>query len=131
MPYIDVERLFSDEQAITADAASTNSYDAIHTDGDRNFPPYVVFVVTEDFAGATATLDIDWQTDDNSSFSSATSIPLAEGVLGSTLVTGYELAVKVPRGKERHNRIYYTAAGADFTAGAITAYVAEDAQLWQ
>lgn len=130
---LDQNAIFSDAQAITASAASTNSYDL----GATGIVPYgkiqlrrrmgkaeeipLLVQVVEDFNNLTS-LTIAIQSDDNSAFSSAATlysvtVPLAE------LVAGYIIPEDdLPRNvKERYLRLFYTVTGAAPTTGKITA----------
>ena len=80
--------------------------------------------VTTAFATLTS-LKVAVQVDDNSSFSSATTVLETETIAAATLVAGYQFNIdKFPlKTSERYVRLYYTVAGSDATAGAITAGV--------
>lgn len=127
------EQLFSDDQAITADAASTNYIDlgatgtpygangALARDIGKGEPVPIEVIVTAAFDNLTS-LDIQVQTDDNTSFSSATTV-LSQTILLTDLVAGKNVAFQfVPEGvNERYVRIYYDVTGTAPTAGTITA----------
>lgn len=130
---LDQNSLFSDAQAITASANSTNFYDlgqpgvtAYNSNqlkrnlGKAKETPLLIQVV-EDFNTLTS-LQIIVQTDDNSAFSSAkdvmsVTVPLAE------LKAGYICPIdKLPRGiVERFVRIRYVVGGTNPTLGKVTA----------
>jgi len=130
MPYLDAEREYSDAQAVTASAASTNIFDHL---GDADRIPQgwlVVTVNTTCTAAGAATVKVDLQTDDNSGFTSATTAHSANGgavIAKATLVAGYEvMRIRLPQGLERYTRVFYTVATGPLTAGAFDAYVVED-----
>ena len=121
----DEQNQFSKEQAITADAASTN----VVKMGNKDFLPEVAFgeaipiriQVTEDFATLTS-LEIKVQTDDNSSFSSATDIATTGAIPVAKLKAGFVAPIiYVPKGNEGFMRLYYDVTGSSATAGKITA----------
>jgi hypothetical protein len=121
---LDKEQMFSDGQAVTASAASTNHIDlgALNDIGVGE-PLEVLFVAPEaaESAGAS-TLVIALETDSQPSF--ATKVTLAQsGVIAKSAITaGAELwRPKVPAGVQRYLRAFYTVAVADFTAGTFTA----------
>ena len=121
--YVDNEEVLSDEQAVTATAVSTNYRDQ-GAAGDKaiNPRPELVFLVTEAFTAAgAATLTISLQTDDNSSFSSATEVTLTSAIPKATLVAGYRFKVRLPLDLEQYYRLNYTVATGPFTAGKISA----------
>jgi len=128
--------LFSSGQAITASAASTNSIDlgatgtpvggsALTRDIGAGEEIEISVLVTEVFATLTS-LTVTIETDDNSSFSSATTRYSSGAIAAATLVAGYQFKVPAhfPLGtNERYVRLYYTVAGSNATTGKITAGV--------
>lgn len=120
--------LFSDNQAVTATAPSTNVVDLGAAPNGRDIGPGtpipLAVIVTEDFAGLTS-LTISIQVDDNAAFSSPKTVyttvayPLTDLVVGKRFL----LPEYVPTGtNERYMRLNYTVAGTG-TAGTITAGV--------
>jgi hypothetical protein len=130
---LDQNALFSDAQAVIADAPSTNYYDlglpgiAAYNSvqlkrniGKGGHVPLLIQVV-EDFNTLTS-LEIIVQTDEDPAFGSAknvmsVTVPLAE------LVAGFISPIdKLPRGiVERYLRVYYNVVGTNPTLGKITA----------
>lgn len=134
---LDTTALFSDAQAITATAVSTNVFDlkatgtvygaaaALTRDIGKGADIPLQITVTETFNNLTS-LTITIETDDNVGFSSAkivsTSIAftLAELAIGNRLL----LPERFPAGtNERFVRLRYTVAGAAPTLGKVTAGV--------
>lgn len=126
---------FSDEQAITADAASTNYIDlgatgtpfggsALVRDIGPGCPIPIAICVTAAFNTLTS-LTFQLQVDDNTSFSSATTVaqvtvPLA-GLTAGAIIEGLDY---VPSGAdERYMRLYYDVTGTNPTTGKVTAGV--------
>lgn len=134
--HLDEQALFSDQQAITATAASTNYIDrgavntppggsnAIRNDlgGGGNIP--LLIQVTADFNNLTS-LKIDVEVDDNTSFSSA-KVVASETVLLADLKAGKIVSPNVvPIGTdERYMRLNYTVTGTAPTTGKVTAGIA-------
>jgi hypothetical protein len=135
---LDNRVLFSDQQAITATAASTNSVDlkALGLTYDkvqlrrRQFNKAIPFMfnVTESFNTLTS-LTVAIQTDEDVAFGSpvtvvSISIPLA------SLTIGYKFPYDIlPKGiNERYMRLLYTVVGSNPTLGKISCGVvaAED-----
>jgi len=129
---LDVLTQFSDAQAITASAASTNVVDlgasgtpvysskALNNDSGRGCPISLLIQVTEDFATLTS-LTVAFETDDDVAFGSATvlneqTIAVADLLAGRTFNPSF-----VPKYLERYVRLNYTVTGSDATAGTITA----------
>jgi len=126
--FTDYETLMSDDQAITATAASTNYID-IGADADIGIgqPVNILVQVTEAFTNLT-NLAIAIQTDDNSSFSSATTI-YTETIVLANLTAGAKINMRVfPPANERYVRMYYTVTGSAPNAGKITAGAVVDHQ---
>lgn len=126
------QSIFSDDQAITATAASTNTIDlqatgtvygaaaAISRDIGPGTAIDFLAQVTEDFNTLTS-LAIALQVDDNSSFSSATTV-FTHSVVLADLTAGYKLPfIYVPLNvNERYVRMNYTVTGTNPTTGKIT-----------
>ena len=135
---IDHTLVFSDQQAITVSAASTNIWDTLAVglpygwvsprtpdrgEGYAEIPMLVQ--VTEVFATLTS-LSIALEMDDNPAFSSPTVVATTGPVLTALLVPGYRarLLSRMPKGvTERYIRLNYTVAGASATTGKIFAAV--------
>lgn len=113
--YIDSQLLFSDAQAVTADAASTNLVDLGVARNLFDGEPLAVVVqvdVAADVANADETYEFEIQTDDNASFSSATDL-LAHVIAGASLTAGSVHVLPVPVGAsvERYLRLRYDVGG--------------------
>lgn len=134
---------FSNQQAITASAASTSSVDlgatgtpkpghttALTRDIGPGNPVEIVCIVTETFATLTS-LKVALQVDGDTAFGSATTVYESEAIAAATLVAGYKFNIPrfVPRGtNERYAQLLYTVAGSNATAGKIFAAVTEATQ---
>lgn len=133
---LDEQALFSDDQAITTTAVSTNyinlgaagtpphAANAVKQDiGGGNTIPLLI-QVTEDFAGGTS-LKVDVEFDDNSSFSSAKVVQSSPVIVTADLVAGKKIPITViaPGSDEQYMRLNYTVVGTH-TAGKVTAGVA-------
>lgn len=133
---VDNTLVLSDHQAITGDAASTNTIDigatgtaygaaaALSRDIGLGAEIPILVEVTQAFNTLT-NLKVTLQSDDNTSFSSAKEIAsrtylLAELTLGAQL----EFPARFPVGSnERYLRLYYDVGGTDPTTGKIFAGV--------
>lgn len=122
---LDAHNLFSDAQALTATAASTNLID-LGADNNVGIGEPMVVVLQLDVAADDTTGDetysVALQTDDNSSFSSATSVGSATITRGDAAGTRYVISVPPSTSLERYVRVYYTLAGTTPTA-TVTAYM--------
>lgn len=134
--------LFSERQAITATAASTNLVDLgatgtpygatspiVRDVGKGNQVP-LFCGVTETFNNLTS-LAISIETDDNAAFASAVTVWTSPAYTLAQLATGakYLLPDYLPVGvNERYMRLKYTVVGTAPTTGRITAGVVFDRQ---
>lgn len=131
--HLDAQNLFSDAQAITATANSTNHIDLGDTAvyrgsaiklkrdiGGANDVPLLVQVVTN-FTGLTS-IEVQVQTDDNSGFSTPKLVASSGAIELARLKAGFKFPIPViPMGTdERYIRLRYVVVGTG-TAGAITA----------
>jgi hypothetical protein len=110
--YVDAQQKYSDAQALTVTAVSTNLID--HS-SDRNIgigKPLSVVVSVGVSAAGGGTLTIVLQTDDNSSFSSPATVATTAAIAAATLVAGYKLIIPIPADllMERYSRLSYTLA---------------------
>lgn len=105
---------FSDAQALTSTAVSTNVVDL---GGDHNVgigePMAVVITVgvAADDSDGDETYSVALQTDDNDSFSSATQIGSATITRGDAAGTQYVIVVPADQTAERYLRLNYTLGG--------------------
>ncbi len=121
---LDAENMFSDDQAVTATANSTNIIDlGVDRDIGPGEPVPLLCQVTENFATLTS-LTVSIETDDNASFSSAKVLATSRAVPVAELLAGFKFPFEhMPIGTERYLRLVYTVGGSNATAGKITAGV--------
>ena len=125
---IDKELKLSDQQAVTASAASTNYIDQTAA-GDAEKQMYLMVRCHTSAASSnsSATMTISIQTDNNSSFSSPTTLVSSAAMGVSSLVANtYLMKVRLPLGTERYIRVYYTIGTENLTAGKFDAFLAHD-----
>jgi hypothetical protein len=133
---LDAQNEFSDAQALTATAASTNLID-LGSDGNLGIgePMAVVLLVdvAADDSDADETYSVAIQTDDNSSFSSAATVGTITITRGDAAGTKYVALLPKDTSMERYVRLNYTLGGTTPTvtvsaylqpANAVEAYVA-------
>ncbi|WP_422096889.1 Bbp16 family capsid cement protein [Variovorax sp.] len=130
---LDNQNLFSDDQAITATAASTNVIDlgptgtvprspsALTRDISKGTDIPLLVQVTEAFNNLTS-LAVAVQTDSDSAFGSATTL-YTQTVVLADLTAGKRIALKtLPYGlTKRYVRLNYTVTGTAPTTGKVTA----------
>lgn len=133
MTIFSAQQIFSEDQAITATAASTNILDlgvpatpilaggALVRDIGKGMPLHILVQVTADFNTLTS-LTVDLEVDDNTGFSSSKIIN-TQSILLADLVAGKQTFMQfVPNGAdERYIRMNYTVVGTPPTLGTITA----------
>ena len=126
MAYVDAQLLFSDAQALTGTAVSTNIIDL---GADRNIgigvPMAVVIQLDVAADGTTGdeTYSAQLQTDDNSGFSSATSVGGAVTIpRGNPAGTMFIVPLPIGTETERFIRLNYTLGGTTPLA-TVTAYL--------
>lgn len=129
--FIDKENLFSDDQAVTTTAASTNIIDLGGSGGGDMGPgeglDILCQVSEEDFAGGTS-IAVVLQTDADVAFGSIKTLYTTAAIPLASLVAGYKFPLgKVPEGAERYLRLTYTVVGT-MTAGKITAGLVDTIQ---
>jgi hypothetical protein len=123
MGYVDAQQLYSDAQALTVTAASTNIID--HGQ-DRNIgvgTPMAVVVTVDVAAAGGGTLTIALQADDNSGFASPATAATTAALAAATLVAGAQVVIPLPPDTltERFSRLNYTMA--TMTGITVTAYL--------
>lgn len=149
MSLIDKLNVMSDDQAITADAISTNVIDILAVAGAVNAsstggpgtnlikdigagrPLYLHILVTTTFDGAadTSSLICTLESDDNTSLSTATVHMTLQEDEEATLVAGYWIAKGVPLPPGSYQRYvgirYNVGAEENFTAGKVQAWISD------
>ncbi len=112
--YIDSQNQFSDAQALTATAASTNLID-LGIDGNLGIGEVMAVVVGVDVAAddtnSDETYSVAIQTDDNSSFSSATTLGTITITRGDAAGTRKVFLLPKDTDMERYIRLNYTLGG--------------------
>lgn len=120
---LDTETLFSDKQAVTATAASTN---VIHTAAGKikeiafGTPLPLLIQVVEDFAGLTS-VKVAVQTAADENFTTPVTLAETAAIPVADLVAGYKFPINfMPKGNLGYTRLMYTVVGTG-TAGRIDA----------
>lgn len=135
---LDIQTQFSNAQAITATAASTNYIDLASI---RNVGAgqdlYLLIVVTTAFtdSGSDSTVTPSLQSDDNTGFASAATMRTFD-VLAALAAAGtkrlYKLEPYNDLGNyERYIQLMYTVANGNLSTGAISAGLVSDVQTWK
>lgn len=135
---MDIQNQFSNAQAITATAVSTNYVDlgAICNIGTGECL-YLVLHITTAFTDASSdsTLTPSMEADNNTSFSSPATIRTFDVFAALTAVNTirkYRLEPFTDSGLfERYLQLRYTVANGNFTTAAISSFLVEDVQAWK
>src|SRR5688572_9042129 len=111
----DAQNMFSDAQAITADAGSTNIIDLVAGGLLGNGEPMGVEIIVDVAADGTTTdetYEFEVQTDGDIAFGSATDL-VVRTVGHATLVAGYRFVMVIPPEAvlERYLRLRYDVGG--------------------
>lgn len=132
--YIDAQLLFSDEQAVTATANSTNVIDTgIARDIGIGESLWLFILVTEtmDDTGDDSTLTVTLVTDDNAALSSVATVQTLV-VIPATTAAGtfyvFPLPAAVLAEYQQYIGLAYTTTGGDLSAGKFTAGIVKDIQ---
>lgn len=141
--YVDSQELFSDAQAVTSTAISTNVLD-LNAAANSNSPVlqdigigeevYLVVQTTTTITdtGSDATLTVTLESDSTANLATSPTVHLSTGALAfATYATAGSIIFrgKLPLGDyERYLGLRYTVASGPFTAGAITAFLTKDVQ---
>jgi hypothetical protein len=128
--YIDKSLRFSASQSLSAasGAASTDILDiGLDSDYTALGTPLYAVVVIEASGGTSPTLQVVIQTDDNASFSSATSLVTTAALLQAS---NRVRIIPFPHTNERYIRLTYTQGGTSPTA-TVSAFLTTDPQAWQ
>ncbi|MBP2652628.1 MAG: hypothetical protein H6Q73_197 [Firmicutes bacterium] len=122
MALIDYLTRFSDDQAVTTSAASTNYINGLAAGTGINDQIFLIAGVGTAFAGGTS-LEISWQTSTSSDFSTYATLFTSGTILLADLTANTVLVqVPIPIGTLQYNRLYYTVDGT-MTAGTVNAFL--------
>lgn len=130
--YLDKQNLFSEDQAVTVTAVSTNVIDlgANASEIQALFEKGMVEVlaqVTTAFADGTS-LKVTLQTDSDEAFGTVATVYETAAIAVASLVAGYKFRVgSLPVGIKRYLRLNYTVVGT-MSAGKILAGLVLNAQ---
>ena len=133
----DAGSTFSSNQAVTANAVSTNSWDTRATSrwGIGN-PLYVIVqcTVTMSDSGDNSNCTVYLQTSANANMSSATNMQtlgvFATNTAAGTILGTYGVFINPAALNNRYAALYYSMGTGDLSAGSFTAFVTPDPQAY-
>lgn len=126
---MDAQNLFSDAQAVTAAAASTNLLD-LGAVRDIGVGKTIYLVASVDVAftdaGSDSALVVTVETDDNEAFSSPALAVQTVGTFAALSAAGTRLIVQLAPGAivQRYMRVFYTPTNGNLTTGSVTTFLA-------
>lgn len=121
---MDSLNLFSDAQAITATANSTNVIDqgdGFHDESERT----VAIYITETFATLTS-LTFSLFSDSAETMATQTLVFQTAAIPVADLVAGAMFEIPIPVQADRYLRMTYTVGGVNATAGKVTSGIVHD-----
>ena len=124
---LDFENLFSDEQAVTVSAASTNLVDLGTANQRHGSKRTILVTVTEAFLTLTS-VTLVLQSDATAAFGSPAVVLQSRAIVLADLTIGAQFEIPIPKECEQFVRMYYTVAGTAATAGKVTAGIILDAE---
>lgn len=114
----------SNEQAVTASAASTDVIDFGQTNPNTGMDDRSTLVITVDEAATAAgAATVTFSLQDSADNSSFADVSVTAAIGKATLVAGYQITIPVPNKLRRYVRAYYTVATGPLTAGKFSAQV--------
>lgn len=137
--YLDSEAEFSNAQAVTSSAISTNVMDLGATPTLRDLgsgtPVYLVIQVdAAATATGAATVTFSLESDSTADLATSATVHITTAAIGkATLVAGYQVliqALPLERTYERYLGVRYTVATGPLTGGTFSAFLTLDPQRW-
>lgn len=132
MAYIDKELEFSDEQALTATAVSTNVVNLGYDDADIGTGKQLFFVVRSgaNMGGTNPTINVALQESDDEAFTSPRTVVSTGVVPGASFAGGTAIHLPIPPHAGKFLRVNYTLAGTSPTA-TVSSAIQLDIQRWK
>ena len=125
--FMDKQLMFSEDQAITATAVSTNVLDMGAPDAGKSELSIFAKVGTAFTAAGAATMTIEVQTATDAAFTTPIVLARSADVPKASLVAGYQpIMIDVPVGCQRFLRMNYVVSTGPMTAGTLTAGIVAD-----
>jgi hypothetical protein len=139
--YLDAQTTFSDAQAVTSTAISTNVIDLGATPTLRDLgagePVYLV-VLTDAAAtdsGSDATLTVTLESDSTENLATSATVHLSTGALAFAAFSPDKAVLyagPIPTGSyERYLGVRFTVASGPLTGGAFNAFLTRDISAWR
>lgn len=121
---IDKALQVSNEQAVTASAASTDVIDFGQASPDIGLSDmYMVITVDASAASATGIATVTFSVQDSADNVTFKNVAVTDAVPLSGLTLGQQFVIPMPTKLRRYCRVYYTVGGENLTAGKFSAQV--------
>ena len=122
--YIDKNLQVSNEQAVTASAASTDVIDYGQANPNAGLDDHSKLVITVDVAAtASGSATVTFSLQDSADNSTFADVAVTAAIAKADLVAGYQVVIPMPTKLRRYVRAYYTVATGPLTAGKFSAQV--------
>jgi len=119
----------ADALETTVSSASTSYIDTQAGGDSYEGAFFYVRVDTAVTSSGAPTVDFSLQTDDNTGFSSATTLVATGDKLKAVLTAGTTFKIRIPPIAERYIRGYITIGTADLTAGKFDMFIVKDVDI--
>ena len=121
--YIDKNLQVSNEQAVTASAASTDVIDFGQGNPDAGMADLYAVITTDEAAAAAGAATVTFSVQDSADNSTFADVAVTVAIAKATLVAGYQHVIPLPTKLRRYCRVYYTVGTGPLTAGKFSAQV--------
>lgn len=121
--YIDKNLQVSNEQAVTASAASTDVIDFGQANPDAGMADLYAVITTDEAAAAAGAATVTFSVQDSADNSTFADVAVTVAIAKATLVAGYQHVIPLPTKLRRYCRVYYTVGTGPLTAGKFSAQV--------
>lgn len=127
--FIDKFLQVSNEQAVTASAASTDAIDFGQANPDVGMDGRSKMVITVDeAAAAVGAATVVFSVQDSADNSTFADVAATVAVGKATLVAGHQIVIPMPTNLRRYCRVYYTVGTGPLTAGKFSAQIVSGIQ---
>ena len=121
--YIDKNLQVSNEQAVTATAASTDVIDFGQVTPDVGMSDTSMVITVDETATAAGAATVTFAVQDSADNATFADVAVSTAIGKATLVAGYQHVIPMPTKLRRYCRVNYTVATGPLTAGKFSAQV--------
>lgn len=113
----------SNEQAVTATAASTDVIDFGQLNPDIGISDAYMVITVDEAATAAGAATVTFAVQDSADNASFLDVAVTAAIGKAALVAGYQIVIPMPTKLRRYSRVNYTVATGPLTAGKFSAQV--------